>query len=169
MTSSFLIDPFWAIGIAPDPRLVFAGDFIFRSGAAAMLTLPVVERTKALFAVAGLRVPQDFSIVGFDAIDAADHCEPTLTTVSQPRREIGHAAGELLVRLMAGGSAPRAPLVLEAHLLPLDRTGPAPALRPRDATVEASGRSIESRGSATGAGEGIRTLDPNLGKVVLYP
>ena len=28
---------------------------------------------------------------------------------------------------------------------------------------------VSSVGKKTGAGEGIRTLDPNLGKVVLYP
>ena len=104
-------------GIAPDPALMFAGDFTFRAGAAAarrILDLPLADRPTALFAAndemaigflkaahaAGCRVPDDFSVVGFDAIEYADYCEPTLTTVSQPRYQIGEQAAGLLVKAM---------------------------------------------------------------------
>ena len=44
----------------------------------------------------GLRVPQDLAITGFDDIQAASHCYPTLTTVRHPSLQIGHRAAELL-------------------------------------------------------------------------
>ena len=57
---------------------------------------------------AGLRVPQDVSVAGFDGIEFADYCEPPLTTVRQPREEMGRAAAELLFRLLAGAEIPAA-------------------------------------------------------------
>ena len=49
---------------------------------------------------AGLRVPEDLSIVGFDDIFEAQLLEPPLTTVHQPAEEKGRRAGELLVRMI---------------------------------------------------------------------
>ncbi|MDX5595176.1 LacI family DNA-binding transcriptional regulator [Pseudovibrio sp. SPO723] len=43
----------------------------------------------------GLRIPDDISIIGFDDVDLARHLSPKLTTVRQPLREIGAAAGLL--------------------------------------------------------------------------
>ena len=51
---------------------------------------------------AGLRVPRDVSVAGFDGIELADYCEPPLTTVRQPREIMGREAAELLVRLIGG-------------------------------------------------------------------
>jgi DNA-binding LacI/PurR family transcriptional regulator len=49
---------------------------------------------------AGLRVPQDISVVGFDDIQAAAYTTPSLTTVRQPLRKMGEiAAGTLLDRI----------------------------------------------------------------------
>jgi DNA-binding LacI/PurR family transcriptional regulator len=50
--------------------------------------------------IAGLRVPDDLSVVGFDGIDAADWTEPALTTVEQPIDEIATTAIEALCSLM---------------------------------------------------------------------
>lgn len=41
---------------------------------------------------AGLRVPDDLSVVGFDGIDAATWTQPPLTTVEQPIDEIARTA-----------------------------------------------------------------------------
>jgi Periplasmic binding protein-like domain len=41
---------------------------------------------------AGLNCPRDFSVVGFDGIEFADYCEPTLTTIRQPRDQLGRRA-----------------------------------------------------------------------------
>lgn len=49
---------------------------------------------------AGLRVPEDISVVGFDDIQPASYTRPALTTVRQPLREMGEiAAGTILARI----------------------------------------------------------------------
>ena len=50
------------------------------------------------FQEAGLRVPQDVSVVGFDDIPAAAFHYPSLTTIRQPLRKMGEIAVDLLVR-----------------------------------------------------------------------
>jgi len=47
---------------------------------------------------AGLRVPQDVAVVGFDDQDPSAYFQPPLTTIRQPMREIGMEAGRLLFR-----------------------------------------------------------------------
>ncbi len=148
-----------AAGLSHDPTLEFDGDFTFRTGAEAaraILALPLGSRPTALFAAndemaigllktlqtAGLVLPRDFSVIGFDAIDYADYCTPTLTTVRQPRREIGRAAGQLLVEMMAGGAAKPQTLKLSAELLPRDSTAQAPAYA---AEGRVQGRSATAR------------------------
>lgn len=45
----------------------------------------------------GLEIPADISVIGFDDIAMAKHFYPPLTTVTQPLKEVGAAALELLV------------------------------------------------------------------------
>lgn len=52
--------------------------------------------------MAGLHVPQDLSIVGFDDIDLAPFFEPALTTVAQPKRQMGEKAVQMILGLLAG-------------------------------------------------------------------
>ncbi|MGP8245075.1 MAG: LacI family DNA-binding transcriptional regulator [Bryobacteraceae bacterium] len=49
-----------------------------------------------------LRVPEDISLVGFDDLFFASYTQPQLTTVRQPRRQMGRMAMESLLKLMAG-------------------------------------------------------------------
>jgi GntR family transcriptional regulator, arabinose operon transcriptional repressor len=46
---------------------------------------------------AGLRIPDDIAVIGFDDIDAASVSDPPLTTICQNRFDIGKAAGEILI------------------------------------------------------------------------
>jgi len=54
---------------------------------------------------AGLRIPADMAVIGFDDHDWAPIFTPPLTVVRQPTGEIGHLAVEALFRLMEGRSA----------------------------------------------------------------
>lgn len=51
---------------------------------------------------AGLRVPQDVAVVGFDNIQFSRMMNPTITTVCQPFDQLGTLAVEMLVRVMNG-------------------------------------------------------------------
>jgi DNA-binding LacI/PurR family transcriptional regulator len=53
----------------------------------------------------GLKVPDDISLVGFDDLPLARYVEPPLTTVRQPKREMGRMAMQVLLKLMAGSDA----------------------------------------------------------------
>ncbi len=101
--------------IEHDPALVVKGDFLEDRGYAAtreLLQLPspptaifTSADTAAFGALralreAGLRVPEDISIVGFDDIPESSLVTPPLTTVRQPLKEMGATAVRLLRNLM---------------------------------------------------------------------
>jgi DNA-binding LacI/PurR family transcriptional regulator len=50
------------------------------------------------FTEAGRRIPDDISVIGFDNIELAGIVNPPLTTIHQPKYEIGEAAVEILLR-----------------------------------------------------------------------
>lgn len=80
------------------------------------------------FLDAGLRVPEDVSVVGFDDIQSAAYHNPTLTTVRQPLRRMGEMAAELLLARLAGpGPAEGGFVTVEPELIVRGSTGPAPA------------------------------------------
>ncbi|MBT0995369.1 LacI family transcriptional regulator [Cellulomonas sp. DKR-3] len=54
----------------------------------------------------GLRVPDDLSVVGFDNVPESALCDPPLTTINQPLRDIGAQALRLLVDLLQGTDTP---------------------------------------------------------------
>jgi LacI family transcriptional regulator len=104
-------------GIAFDHVLVRHGDFQHEGGFARggeLLDLP--EPPTAVFAGSdqqafgvyeaarqrGLRIPQDFSVVGFDELPIARWVSPPLTTVRQPLNEMGRAAAQMLGELIEG-------------------------------------------------------------------
>ena len=64
----------------------------------------------------GRTVPDDVSVVGFDDIVLAEAVEPQLTTIHQPRREIGQAAMKLLIEQLSGHGGHR-DLVLPTRLV----------------------------------------------------
>jgi len=66
---------------------------------------------------AGLRVPADLSIAGFDDIAWASHTVPPLTTVRIPREEMGRAAARAVVAQLEDGPAAPAAAVLHTALV----------------------------------------------------
>jgi DNA-binding LacI/PurR family transcriptional regulator len=55
---------------------------------------------------AGLRIPEDVAVVGFDDVEASQMVNPPLTTVRQPIREKGRRAAELFVQMLRADSPP---------------------------------------------------------------
>lgn len=47
-------------------------------------------------------MPDDLSIIGFDNISLTEYCDPPLTTVAQPRFDIGREAMLLLLDQLGG-------------------------------------------------------------------
>ena len=79
------------------------------------------------FLDAGLRVPEDVSVVGFDDIQSAAYQNPTLTTVRQPLREMGELAARILLQRLDGGEpSGEAFVTVEPELVVRGSTGPAP-------------------------------------------
>ncbi len=82
------------------------------------------------FRDAGLRVPEDVSVVGFDDIQAAAYLTPRLTTVRQPLLQMGEmAASQLLLRIANHRKKMRRRILLEPELVVRESTGPAAAMR----------------------------------------
>lgn len=112
-----------------DKSLIAEGAFDDAKGYAAMKHLLAAQpRPTAVFAAndhmafgamkavqeAGLRVPQDVAIAGFDDVDASSFVTPSLTTVRQPFFQMGFEAARYLAEAVTGqnsGFLPRRILV----------------------------------------------------------
>src|SRR5882762_2163530 len=75
---------------------------------------------------AGLRVPEDISVVGFDDIPGAAFCEPGLTTVRQPLIRMGQIAAQTVVDQIEGRGEYVPEIAIEPELAVRKSTGPAP-------------------------------------------
>lgn len=72
---------------------------------------------------AGLRVPEDISVVGFDDILSASYQRPSLTTVRQPLREMGVRGAQLLLEAIANPDAPMpGEIVMQPELIVREST-----------------------------------------------
>ncbi len=65
----------------------------------------------------GLRIPQDFSIIGFDNREIASYLPVPLTTIQLPTTEIGHQSAEMLLRLIDGGDVIDNGIILPCELI----------------------------------------------------
>ncbi|WP_214468323.1 LacI family DNA-binding transcriptional regulator [Microbacterium flavescens] len=131
-----------AAGLPIDPALIRFGDFHPAGGerhAAELLALP--DPPTAIFAgsdlqalgaiaagsAAGLRVPDDLSVVGYDDIALSRWMSPQLTTVHQPLRRMGEEATRLALRLADGVTPDTLRMDLATHLVVRGSTAPRAA------------------------------------------
>lgn len=115
-----------AVSVAFMRPVIAYGDFTRASGVTAMRELldtnPEID---AVFVAsdlmadgamqvirdAGLRIPEDVAVVGFDDIELAQHTQPALTTVRQPIRELGAELARKVIALQSGADVETATIV----------------------------------------------------------
>lgn len=78
------------------------------------------------FHEAGLQVPRDISVIGFDDIKSAAFYYPSLTTVRQPLLEMGKTAAKILLARIEGDDGFPKQLAVEPELIIRESTGKAP-------------------------------------------
>ncbi len=71
---------------------------------------------------AGVRVPEDVSVIGFDDIESAAYLSPSLTTLRQPLEQMGELAAEHLVDMIEGRQEPPAEVLLNPILIEREST-----------------------------------------------
>jgi LacI family transcriptional regulator len=115
-----------------DHNLIQEGNYTPGSGFEAMKTLlrftpPIsavfvasdVVAMGAILAVkeAGLHIPQDIAVVGFDDIPLAEYYDPPLTTIRLPAYGLGWAGGDRLTRLIQGEGIDQENIFLRSELI----------------------------------------------------
>lgn len=128
--------------ILPDsPEQIFQGDFKIEGGklAAQNMLAAAGELPTAVIAAndlmafgaisemraAGLNVPQDVSVVGFDNIAFSSVTEPALTTVNLPRRKLGQMAVEALITTLSNATQHGVEIEIPTELIVRQTTAPA--------------------------------------------
>jgi LacI family transcriptional regulator len=121
-----------ASGIAYEPAFVKRGDWQVQSGyVSTQELLAQPARPTAVFAAndlmalgviyaaqaAGLTVPGDIAIVGYDDRDFAGFVRPALTTVQMPCEKMGAVAAEALLRLIRGEVTTIEPTLVQGELM----------------------------------------------------
>jgi LacI family transcriptional regulator len=119
-------------GYTLDTELIAYGDFSPQSGYEAMKSILanqqspdavfVASDTMALGALraireAGLRVPEDMSVIGFDDLPPAVQSDPPLSTVRHPIEQLGVTAVELLSKMLNEEDVPSTHTILPATLV----------------------------------------------------
>ncbi len=126
-------------GLQIQPELIVESDWTQEGGYLAMRRLLVLpERPTGVFAAsdamaigglhaiheAGLRVPDDISIVGFDDLPIASFASPPLTTIHQPIVELGTIAAELMMDLLERPARGPVQVQVPAKLIVRSSSGP---------------------------------------------
>lgn len=127
-------------GLSLDPSLMIEGAYTFDSGVTCATTLlHGKERPTAIFAgndemavgvyfaarKAGLRIPEDLSVVGFDDTPIVSRVWPPMTSVRFPIRDMGYDVAKLLIDAepMQPSDQRAEPPVIELHLVIRESTG----------------------------------------------
>lgn len=126
-------------GLSLAPRLIKQGDFTLASGyACTTALLAEADPPTALFCAndemaigamqacheAGLTLPADMSVVGFDDIAFAAYSHPRLTSVHQPRNRIGEQVMTMMLEMLAGNGPTESRIVLPHELVIRDSSAP---------------------------------------------
>jgi DNA-binding LacI/PurR family transcriptional regulator len=90
--------------LIPRPTAIFAGNDMIALGA-----LLAIRK-------AGLRCPEDVSLMGFDDLDIAEITNPSLSSVSQSGYQLGTTAARILLDRLEGDKSPAKHLVLQTSL-----------------------------------------------------
>ena len=121
-----------AAGITPNESLIRYADFDPESGYIQMKSLlesgnkftaifvasdNVAMGAKAALREAGLRIPEDISLVGFDDIPWAQYADPPLTTVHLQAQEMARRACLVLMDLLQGKEPEIKQQIIETHLV----------------------------------------------------
>lgn len=115
-----------------DPSYIQEGDYEIESGYNQMVKLLALEDPPTAVFVFndemalgtikavqdhGLKVPEDIAVVGFDNLKMATIFSPQMTTIDQPKYEIGQRATDMLLTLMKGGSLKKKKIVMKDELI----------------------------------------------------
>ena len=124
--------------LQPDPALVKSGDWEVQSGYLAtkeFLALP--DRPTAIFAAndlmalgaiyaiqdAGLNVPKDVAVVGYDDREFTSFSKPTITTISPPSFEMGQLAAQLILNRLENRVEIENPIRVQGKLITRESCG----------------------------------------------
>ncbi|MHB8060259.1 MAG: LacI family DNA-binding transcriptional regulator [Gaiellaceae bacterium] len=133
------------LGLPSRPEYVEEGDYFHRSGyegAQRLLALPeppdAITCASDLMAVAamvavaeaGLRIPEDIAVTGFDDAPFAATVKPSLTTVRQDAIGMGTAAAESMLRMLEHPDEAPPTVVMPAELIVRESSGPTTPGRP---------------------------------------
>jgi DNA-binding LacI/PurR family transcriptional regulator len=99
------------------PTAVFAGNDLMAAG--------------AMYAIfdAGLQIPQDVAVVGYDNREIARIFRPSLTTVTLPLYQMGEASAQILLDLLDGKDEPQSEVKIRGRLIIRESCGAPPELR----------------------------------------
>ena len=162
-----------AHGLDVWPEAIQPGDFTIKGGRRAMARLLERDPPTAVFGASdaiaigaiqeakarGFRVPQDLSVVGFDDIDFAEVFDPPLTTIFQPRREMGRKAMQALQRLIRDPRTPSDDVRLDFKLIVRESAAP-PNPGPLASAGETSDRAFHDRWLRYGSQRSSTGLGP---------
>ncbi len=126
-------------GIPYDPARILSGSVTFDWGAEAAARLVALPATTAAFCTAdllaagllaglhklGRRIPEDYSVMGFDNLSVSRMVYPALTTVDQSILEKGQRAGQLIAAIL-GKQQPERKTLIPVAIVERDSVGARP-------------------------------------------
>lgn len=114
------------------PEYIIEGDYSWKSGYRAAQQIQLLkERPTAVFSAndmmalgfikamvqGGLRIPEDYSVIGYDNIEMSSLSMPGLTTIDQPKYEVGRMAEHLLVKRLRGQTHQENQVIMETRVV----------------------------------------------------